>query len=58
MKEYEDAAAKLKTKDGTAGKLLNDREAYDKLVKMIESIDALINDLKANPKKYINLSIF
>jgi len=25
---------------------------------MIESIDALIKDIKANPKKYVKLSIF
>lgn len=58
VKAYETAAAKLQTKDGTAGKLLNDHEAYDKLVVMIESIDTLIKDIKANPKKYVKLSIF
>ncbi|PKN16157.1 MAG: MCE family protein [Deltaproteobacteria bacterium HGW-Deltaproteobacteria-23] len=58
VKAYENAADKLKTKDGTAGKLLNDREAYDKLVVMIENIDALIKDVKANPGKYVKLSIF
>jgi len=58
VKAYEEAALKLQTKDGTAGKLLNDREAYDKLVTMIESIDVLIKDIKANPKKYVKLSLF
>jgi phospholipid/cholesterol/gamma-HCH transport system substrate-binding protein len=58
VKAYEDAAARLKTKEGTAGKLLNDKEAYDKMLVMIESIDVLIKDIKANPKRYINLSIF
>jgi phospholipid/cholesterol/gamma-HCH transport system substrate-binding protein len=58
VKAYEEAAVRLKTKDGTAGKLINDREAYDKLVAMLESIDELIKDVKANPTKYVKLSIF
>lgn len=58
VKAYEEAAGRLKTKEGTAGKLLNDKEAYDKMLVMIESIDTLIKDIKTNPKRYINLSIF
>lgn len=58
MKSFEAVAAKMRTTDGTAGKLLNDREAYEKLVKMLESVDALLKDIKENPKRYVNLSVF
>ena len=58
VKSYEDVALKMHTTDGTAGKLLNDQEAYDKMVKMLESVDALIKDIKENPKRYVKLSIF
>jgi phospholipid/cholesterol/gamma-HCH transport system substrate-binding protein len=58
VKSFEEVALKMHTTDGTAGKLLNDQEAYDKMVKMLESVDALLQDIKKNPKRYVKLSIF
>ena len=58
VKSFEDVALKMHTTDGTAGKLLNDQEASDKMVKMLESVDALLQDIKENPKRYVKFSIF
>jgi phospholipid/cholesterol/gamma-HCH transport system substrate-binding protein len=43
--------------DGTISKLLKEDGAYQDITKTLQSLNAVITDLKANPKKYINLSI-
>ena len=43
--------------DGTISKLLKEDGAYQDITKTLQSLNAVIADLKANPKKYINLSI-
>lgn len=48
----------LKNKNNTTGLLINDTHIYYRLDSLIISADSLINDIKANPRKYINLSIF
>ena len=51
-------ALSLNSGEGTAGKLLNDKQLYDKLTTTVESLETLIRDIKANPKKYIKFSVF
>lgn len=43
---------------GTVGKLLNDPGLYARLDTTLKRVDSLMIDLKANPRKYINLRIF
>ena len=43
---------------GSAGKLLTKDELYDKLLKSVSSLDSLITDVKAHPKKYLKFSLF
>ncbi len=50
--------AKLESGDGTAATLLNDRALYDEVRSLVRRIDTLTVDFKANPRKYIKLSIF
>jgi phospholipid/cholesterol/gamma-HCH transport system substrate-binding protein len=50
--------AHLNEADNTAGRLLTTPELHDQLVATITDLDSLINDLKANPKRYINVSVF
>lgn len=52
------AAGQLEGKDGTLGLLLNDPNMYRQLQRTIESADSLIVDIKQNPKRYLNISIF
>lgn len=49
---------KANTGPGTVGKLLNDPAIYEQLNQTMKRVDSLMIDLKANPRKYINLRIF
>lgn len=53
-KRFADA---LDTEDGTARLLLEDRALYDDLRRAAGNIDDLVNDIRTNPRKYINLQI-
>jgi phospholipid/cholesterol/gamma-HCH transport system substrate-binding protein len=44
--------------NSTVGKLLNDDEMYKQFIKTIKDFNILLNDIRKNPKKYINISIF
>lgn len=44
--------------EGTAGKLLKDDALYNKLDSTCEAANALLTDLKKNPKRYVHFSIF
>jgi phospholipid/cholesterol/gamma-HCH transport system substrate-binding protein len=50
--------AKLNSTDGTAGLLLNDKKAYNNLQTALGSLNKLLEDLKANPKRYVHFSLF
>jgi len=50
--------AKISSKDGTLGALINDKTLYNKLNDAILSAEILMDDLRTNPKRYVNLSIF
>jgi len=50
--------AGLERGEGTAGKLLKDTLLYRDLRGLVTQADSVMADLKANPKKYINLRIF
>jgi phospholipid/cholesterol/gamma-HCH transport system substrate-binding protein len=51
-------ADKTNRGDGTAAMLLNDRKLYEETRTTVQSLRELIEDMKKNPKKYVNLSIF
>lgn len=50
--------AKIETGDGTMGRLLNDPGVYNELRQSLARLDSLIADVKANPKRYINVKVF
>lgn len=49
---------KLKSPDGTFGKLMNNDELYSDLDSALVNMSLLIDDIKLNPKKYINVTVF
>lgn len=49
---------KLNSPSGTAGLLLNDTRLYNNLTATANKLNLLIDDLKTNPKRYVNISVF
>lgn len=49
---------KVSNGPGTAGRLMNDPALYARVDTLLMRLDSLAIDLKRNPKKYINLTIF
>ena len=58
IRQLKSAVAKIASKDGTLGALINDKTLYNKLNDAILSAEILVDDLRTNPKRYVNLSIF
>lgn len=48
----------LNSGKGSAGKLMTSDTLYVNLSNSLESLDALLADMKANPKRYVHFSIF
>ena len=51
-------AVQLASPQGSAGKLLSDAELYDRVTGSLAALESLLTDLRANPKRYINVSVF
>lgn len=51
-------SSRVENGQGTLGKLVNDDRVYRDLNSSIQSLKALIEDIKANPKKYLKVSLF
>lgn len=43
---------------GSLGKLTQDDQLYDNLTKTSGNLNSLVEDMKANPKRYLNFSVF
>jgi len=56
--EIGETVKKINSGDGDVAKLLNEDELYTKLGNTLQSLDNLLVDIKQNPKKYINVTIF
>ena len=50
--------AKADSGNGNAAKLLNDDTLYRNMLSTVARFDSLLADIKKNPRRYINLSIF
>jgi phospholipid/cholesterol/gamma-HCH transport system substrate-binding protein len=44
--------------EGSAGKLLRDEALHDRAESLLTSLEELVRDVKANPKRYINVKVF
>jgi phospholipid/cholesterol/gamma-HCH transport system substrate-binding protein len=50
--------AKVETGNGTVARLLDDPGVYNELRGSLARLDSLLADVKANPKRYINVKVF
>lgn len=50
--------AKVEQGQGTVGQLINNDSLYISLNNTLESLNLLVQDLKENPSKYINVTVF
>jgi len=58
MQNLQGLTEKINSPDGTIGQLLTNKSLYDKIDQTVESANALVVDLKANPKRYVHFSVF
>lgn len=58
LREVQAAVAQLNRTDNNAGLLLHDAAIYENLTRTTEAAAALLEDLKANPKRYVHFSLF
>nr|WP_068892617.1 MlaD family protein [Pedobacter panaciterrae] len=56
--DLQSIVGKINNGEGTLGLLVNDTKMYDNLNNASKSLDELMIDLKANPKRYVHFSIF
>lgn len=48
----------MRNPQGTLGALMYDRSLYDNLNHTVNSMDSLMTDVKAHPKRYVHFSVF
>lgn len=48
----------IESGNGSLGKLTQDETLYNNLTATTENLNKLIEDMKANPKRYVNISVF
>jgi aspartate carbamoyltransferase catalytic subunit len=58
LSNVNDVTAKLNSKDGTVGLLLNDPGLYNRLNATVTHADSLMIDLRMHPKRYVHFSVF
>ena len=58
LANLETLSQQLNDKNSTLGKVMSDRELYDNANHAIASLDSLLTDIKAHPKRYINIKVF
>jgi phospholipid/cholesterol/gamma-HCH transport system substrate-binding protein len=50
-----DMVANIQSDNGTLGKLINSKELYDQILKNLNSLETLTDDLRVNPKRYTTI---
>lgn len=56
--ELKEVSRKMNSNEGSLGLLINDRALYDNLSNTSNNANLLVVDIKQNPKRYINISVF
>ena len=56
--EVDTLLAKVNSGNGTVGNLVTDEKLYKELAQASANLSALLADLKENPKRYVNVTVF
>jgi phospholipid/cholesterol/gamma-HCH transport system substrate-binding protein len=55
LTDMKNMIAKIQSNDGTLGKLINDKGLYEQIMKNLNSLETLSDDLRLNPKRYTTI---
>lgn len=58
MEQTNQVMMKINSGEGSLGQLVNDKGLYNNLDSTATSLDALLKDMKDNPKRYVHFSVF
>ena len=58
MTEFNDIVSKINRGEGTIGLLIHDEALYRNLESSAKQLDSLLLDIRQNPRRYINVSVF
>ena len=58
ISNFKEAAAKINSRDGSLGLLINDKQLYENLESSTRKISILLDDIRVHPKRYVNFSVF
>ena len=58
LADFQKTVAKLNNTDGSLGKILNDPTLYNNLASTGNKLNLLLDDVRINPKRYVNISVF
>jgi len=58
LTSFNSVMSKIDNGEGSIGKLVNDEELYNNLEGASKELEELLRDLKENPKRYVNISVF
>lgn len=56
--KFDAIMTKIEKGDGSVSKLLNDEQLYENLEGASRQLEQLLQDVKLNPKRYVNISVF
>jgi len=55
---FDQLLGELQDGEGTASKLISDKDVYNNMVEATENLNRLLLDIKYNPNKYLHVSVF
>ena len=58
MNNIDNITKQINNKEGSLGLLINDKALYNNLQKASKELEQLLGDLKNNPGKYVQFSVF